>query len=133
MPGERLVLAIGLDAFYRSDGSIFQTVRDFTLQLSKLGKIGEPVVSGEYVFPEGVCVRAGDVLLPIERIGYSIPNSHSSEQIIIESGGTPRILIKSEDGTIDKLITDEDLARVRFGDDGEVHVAEASGPRIRRP
>jgi hypothetical protein len=36
------------------------------------------------------------------------------------SGGKPRILIKTEDGTIDRLVTEEELKRISFDDSGNV-------------
>lgn len=52
--------------------------------------------------------------LEINRIDYAVKRKTAKRQIIVDAQGTPKILVKSEDGSINKLITDEQLKTVRF-------------------
>lgn len=57
----------------------------------------------------------------IELVHYKLTFVEHTETIEIKSQGTPVLLVKSEDGTINKLITDYQLKGITFSDDGEIH------------
>ena len=65
----------------------------------------------------GKYIRIEDELYGLKGIEYNIPFSKATSTFTIESDGTPKVLIKSEDGKIDKLLTDEELRKITFGDD----------------
>ena len=54
--------------------------------------------------------------IEINHIDYAVKRQIIKHQIIVEAQGTPKILVKSEDGSINKLITDEQLKKIRFED-----------------
>lgn len=59
------------------------------------------------------------MLLELLGLEYRVPFLTETRVIEIESSGEPRILVRAEDGAIDKLITDEQLKKIVFDDDGE--------------
>ena len=56
----------------------------------------------------------------LEKIDYKIPISRDTEEFTIENNGNPCLLIRSLDGNIDKLLTDKELKKYKFNDDGSV-------------
>lgn len=68
---------------------------------------------GSWIFHEEF-IPYGDLNIEINRIDYAVKRQIIKHQIIVEAQGTPKILVKSEDGSINKLITDEQLKKVRF-------------------
>ena len=56
----------------------------------------------------------------LDRIEYSIPIIRDNEEFTIEKDGSPCLLIRSSDGKIDKLLTDKELMKYKFCDDGSV-------------
>jgi hypothetical protein len=126
---------VGLDAFYRSDGSVLQSVHDFTLHLSgKKTGWDARTITGTHVFAEPAYLRVGTDLVPIEGLGYDVPIDVTDEEISIEAEGVPKVLVKFENGRVDTLITDDELKSVRFEESGEVIVDEGASPahRVRR-
>lgn len=71
------------------------------------------VLAGHYLKFEGM-------LLELLGLEYRVPFITETQVVEIESSGTPKILIKAEDGSINKLITDEQLKNVSFNENGEV-------------
>jgi hypothetical protein len=61
-----------------------------------------------------------DRLVEISGLKYFIPRKIIELQLVVEIQGTAQLLIKSEDGTIDRLLTDLDLKRVKITEDGQV-------------
>jgi hypothetical protein len=60
------------------------------------------------------------MLLELRGLEYRVPFKTISQVIEIKSSGIPQILVKAEDGSIDKLITDEQLKNFSFNGNGEV-------------
>lgn len=71
-------------------------------------------VVGEMIF--------GSEKFILSRIGYHFHYIPEEMGFAIEQTGTPVLLIKCEDSSekIDKLITDEELRKIQFKDDGEI-------------
>ncbi|MCH8622829.1 restriction endonuclease [Undibacterium sp. TS12] len=59
-------------------------------------------------------------LVEIFGIEYSVPFIMETKIIEIVTEGEPQILVKAENGTIDKLITDKQLQKIKFDDIGNV-------------
>jgi len=75
---------------------------------------------GEWTFDEPAFIEVDKSLVGIAKISYDVPYDVGEEEIRIDATGSPRVLIKSEQGDLDRLITDEQLKRVRFAANGEV-------------
>jgi hypothetical protein len=97
-------------------------------------------VKGRLSFPEPAFVRHGTALIPIEHLDYEIPINVTTEEITIQADGVPKVLVKYENGRIDTLVTDAQLKKIRFTDDGEVLFDDGSadasitrGPTTSRP
>jgi len=67
------------------------------------------VVKGGYISVEGVAYG-------IEGLEYEVPFYVLEQKIVISSEGKAKLFVKSEDGSIDKLISDVDLRKVSFVD-----------------
>jgi hypothetical protein len=116
--GEKL--QVGLEAFYRADGSALVTLHDLTSRLNRECK--EAVAEGSWTPPEPAFIMVGDVLIEISEFKYLMPYRVLESEIVVEAKGTAELLIKAEDGTIDKLLTDIDLRHVVFSTDGDVGI-----------
>ena len=109
--------------FYDKDGNVVETFENITRQLNgKLPKNSEKgfVLEGKWDFPESVYIDMeplGRVL--IDAIQYKVPTYSDECSFAIDQKGRPVLLIKSEDGTIDKLFTDQQLKQFKF-EDGEI-------------
>jgi hypothetical protein len=73
---------------------------------------------GCFVLPNHY-LKFDGMLLELLGLEYRVPFLTETRVIEIESSGEPRILVRAEDGAIDKLITDEQLKKIFFDDDGE--------------
>jgi hypothetical protein len=114
-------IQLPVDKFYRPDGSESCQVSDLGRRFGRVAKREAGVATGRYVFPEPTFVRTGSgVLVAFEGFEFEAPILSVTEQIIIEATGTPRILVKEEGGSVNTLVTEEQLAQVRFSEGGEV-------------
>lgn len=110
---------VRVDAFYKADGSILTSMHDLT---SKIDGQFENVITGIWNPPEPAFIKVGNELIEIECFKYFMPQTTIESEIVVEAKGTAELLIKAEDGTIDKLLTDVDLRRVSFSREGDVGV-----------
>lgn len=118
---------IKLNRFYNPDGSVFCTMEEFSranqpIQVSMQDSIGE----GCWVL-NGLCVKYGDQLLGMRGIEYAIPFTHTSETVTIESQGEARVLVKSEDGKVNKLLTDKQFQALTFNNGSIEHEQSREG------
>ncbi len=56
----------------------------------------------------------------LELVHYKVTFTEYTETFEVKSKGIPILLVKSEDGSIDKLITDNQLKGITFSDNGEI-------------
>jgi hypothetical protein len=112
-------ITMEIDQIYDSIGNVISTIRDIT-SINPC-RYGQEEVSGSYLTPGGH-IKYADMLLEIHGISFKITCVNEHIQTIIEATGSPRILIKSESGSINKLITEEQLKRIQFSDDGSVQI-----------
>lgn len=108
-----------IEAFYRLDGSIITTIHDLSRNISQQKAI-DGFVKDEWVSPEAAYIRLRGSLFPISSYKYEIRFHTSEHRIEIRAEGKAVLLVKSEDGLIDKLVTDADLKKIKFNDDGYV-------------
>ena len=114
-------VSMTVDKFYDKEGNILITIHDLTKNHPAGTTFEEGFVSkGCWIIKNGY-LKYNDKLYSIAGVEYEVPYLISRHEIIIENEGTPRLYIKAVDGTIDKLITDKDLKKVRFND-GKVDI-----------
>lgn len=105
-----------IENFYNAQGDITITINelinDYAPSISSIPD-DDGMYHGSWIFHEEF-IPYGDLNIEINRIDYAVKRQIIKHQIIVETQGTPKILVKSEDGSINKLITDEQLKKVRF-------------------
>jgi hypothetical protein len=107
------LVSMSVDRFYDKDGNTLITIHDLT-------KFHPPGTTWEKNFISKGCwiirgyLKFENKLYSIRGVEYEVPFRVSENQIVVESEGQPRLYIKNEDGSIDKLITDKDLKKVKF-------------------
>lgn len=106
-----------LDRFYNENGDIDCFLADFThdnqpihVNMDDDFGIGCWLLHGKYVNVE-------ENLYGLKGIEYKIPYTRSTITFTVEGGGVPKVLIKSDDGKINKLLTDKELRKITFGND----------------
>jgi len=106
-------------AFYSIDGSVLVTMEQLTREISlKQGKNG--VVKDEWIPNISSYIKIKDTLIPIQSYRYEVPFVVDKHDLVVECNGKAVLLVKSEDGKIDKLVTDADLRKVKIKKDGSV-------------
>lgn len=108
-------IEVKVDRFYNSVGETLQTIEDLTMN-NQVGLDFDDenhIAKGCWIVRDGH-ILSGNVLYPILGIEYSVPTSVAKSEMIIESEGEPKLYIKAEDGTINKLISDKELKKVTF-------------------
>lgn len=99
-----------------SDGSVLATIDELTLQAPE-GQAGETKVSGSWPLPGGHVMVDG-YPIPIHGITYEVAFDEEVRELVIEASGKATLLIRSQDGSVDKILQDIDLKRVAFDQDG---------------
>ena len=105
-----------LDRFYNSDGYVKCLMSDFSRENQPIHpNMNDEFGIGCWVLTDHF-IMYDDELYGIKEIEYKIPYSRSTTTFTIEGGGTPKILIKSEDGTVNKILTDEQFRQLTLKD-----------------
>jgi hypothetical protein len=114
-------IKITIDEFYDKNGEPLISIYELTKSYPP-GTTWEKnfISKGCWVIKEGY-VRIDGTLYPIKGIEYEIPFRVTEDELVIESEGIPRLYIKNADCSIDKLISDKDLKKVRFNN-GRVEI-----------
>jgi hypothetical protein len=103
-----------LDRFYKSDGSMDCLLMDYTKENQPLiADIKDKYANGCWLLHNRF-IKYEEDLFGINGIEYKIPYNHSTTTFTIESEGEPKILIKSDDGKINKLLTDKQFKELTF-------------------
>lgn len=109
-----------LDRFYKQNGDIDCLLIDYTRENQPIHVnmddefgIGCWLLHGKYIEIEGQ-------LYGVKGISYKIPYTRSTTTFTVEGDGKPKVLIKSDDGKINKLLTDEELKKITFGTDKKI-------------
>lgn len=119
--GEKVIMT--LSNFYDKEGNVVETFENITRQLNRdlPQKVNKGyILEGKWDFPIPVYISLGtfgDVM--IDSIEYKIPTYRDECSFAINQDGNPVLLIKSEDGIINKLFTDKQLRQCSFGS-GEI-------------
>jgi len=111
-------LGFHLENFYNVKGEITITfnelINEYAPSITSIPD-SDGLYHGSWIFWNEF-IPYENIRLEIKRIDYAVERKTEQQQIVIETKGTPKILVKSEDGTINKLITDEQLKKVCFKD-----------------
>lgn len=110
------VLDCHIENFYDAQGNITITFSELITQYApSISSVPDDdgLHHGSWVFRKEF-MPYRNLNLEIDHIDYAVKRKTVKQQIIVEAQGAPKILVKSEDGSINKLITDEQLKKVRF-------------------
>lgn len=106
-------------ALLREDGSEIISIYDLSRHLSV--QAGENVVlKGTWTNEQPAFVKLKGRLYPIKSYDYEIPFVTREHDIIVESKGKATLLVKSQNGEVDKILTDVDLKKIKFSPDGSL-------------
>lgn len=110
-----------LDEFYTLSGEVAYSVRELTGK--GFQNHSTDIAEACYVL-RGLAIKIGDELFPVEGVQYRVVFRNSFQEIQISADGKAVVLIRDENGTVDKLISDLDLKRVRFDQTGETKIID---------
>jgi hypothetical protein len=109
-------ITLGIDRFYKEDGTIDCFLVDFT----RNNQPAHPNMDDEFGIGCWLLhkkyIKHENELYELKGIAYKIPYRKSTTTFTIDSEGEPKVLIKSEDGTINKLLTDKQFRKLTFKD-----------------
>ena len=108
---------IAIDTIYDKNGKVLTTIHDLTSRPFASGFL--TVAEGSFWLPGGH-IKFGKYLVEIHGLTFKIPYEETIQQIEISSNGEAKLLIKSEDHGIDKLISEGDLKKIKFLPDGKI-------------
>lgn len=114
-------ISFNIDSFYREDGTVLHTILELTSQIG-VTNWDKKISEGEWEFEEKAFLKVNNSLISIQRLKYCFPYNVLKSSIEIEAEGKASLLVQSMDGTIDKILTDIDLKKTIFTEDGEVNV-----------
>ncbi|QYX30742.1 restriction endonuclease [Sphaerospermopsis torques-reginae] len=102
---------IGVFSIYDANGNIIYTIQELTHELINIywGSSITQEAIGCIPTPNGH-IKIQDKFVPIHGIDYSIPLYEIVETVIVQADGNVKLLVKSEDGKVNKLITDTQLS-----------------------
>lgn len=107
-----------VDTFYDQAGAVLTNIPELTSK--GYGDAGpDGVARGAFQLP-GHYVKILETLVEVSALEYAVPMVATVEIVEIVAEGTPKILVKDEKGTVNKLITDKQLKEIEFDADGNV-------------
>lgn len=104
-------LDYGLEGFYRKDGSVIKTLWELTNDL-KPKKDAQEII-GNWEFSEPTHIYVNERLIPIEYMHYEVPIKTIERDMVIDAG-KPLIYVQSIDGSIDRVINEDQLKKIKF-------------------
>ena len=110
-------LNIHIGDILNSDREVINSIRNLTSKGFGKG-CSEQGVIGSWWLPGGH-VEIESHLFPIHGITYQVKFNTEIREMVIEADGNAVLLLKSEDGSVDKLIQDVDLKRIVFDSEGQ--------------
>jgi len=113
-------MTMQIDKFYDKNGKLDCLLSEFTYHNQPiLLDLKDDFASGCWLLPNKF-IKVNDSFFEIKGIQYKIPYTRNSTTCTIKGEGNPKILIKSDDGKVDKLITDIELKNIIFSDSKEL-------------
>lgn len=116
-----LPIKAAIDSVFHKDGSVLTTIEAYSKSLndkSKLDYENTKFIAGKDFFDDAFILIGDYGLCPIDGFEYNVNIFEYETEFIIRQDGKPVLLIKSHDGSINKLITDEQLREYRFDGNG---------------
>jgi hypothetical protein len=113
-------VSLKVDAIYNYDGSVYLTMEEWTYNLNNKYKLddGKDEITGEAKF-EDKYLKINEHLIEIQGINYIVPIEKSTERFEIQQEGDACLYVKSEDGTVDTLLTDVQMKNIVFDEDSK--------------
>lgn len=112
-----------IDKIYDSCGNVLGTIEEYSRALNEYVKIddhSQTSISGQIPIDDAFIKLTNDLMFPIDGLEYNIPIYDFNTEFVIKKDGNPVLLIKSHDGAIHKLITDEELKKYEFDKQGNL-------------
>ena len=111
---------LGVEYIYNSDGTVLTTISELTSigygnGATEKGAWGSWILTGGHLIVDGY-------LIPIHGITYRIVFDKVTQELVIEGSGRAALLLKSLDGSVERIVRDLDLKRVTFNDEGKAVV-----------
>ena len=116
-------LALRIDGIYDKNGKVMQSIKEFTQGLNKLVDIkdrNQKEIIGEKKMEGAYIKMVNDMLCPIAGLSYKVTIDDFNYEYSITQEGKPILLIRNLDGSLNKLLTDEELKKYQVMDDGTV-------------
>jgi hypothetical protein len=88
------------------------------------GATSDKRVSGSWPIFGGHLIVGGHPI-PIYGITYEVEFNEDVRELVIKASGRATLLLKSQDGSVDKILQDIDLKRVTFDDAGNATIKES--------
>lgn len=111
---------IAIEAIYNPDGTIFKSIKDWTMSLSSEFTLDDnkTEIVGRTDF-SGKCIKINGEFIAISGMKYKIQINKMTEVITIKQDGKACLFIRNEDDTTDTLLTDVQMRNLVF-ENGEV-------------
>lgn len=106
----RKIYNLKIDRFYKKNGKIDCFISDFSYKNQPIPTNENDISNGCWIIVEKY-IKLDDILYEIKGISYSIPFKRNKRNFEVKIEGKSKILIKSEDGNINKLLTDEQFKK----------------------
>lgn len=116
-------LNLCLDTIYGKNGNTMLTIPEYTTELNKLVNAqdhSQKEIVGETKMNDAYIKIENDILCPIAGLSYKIAIYDFNYEFSITQDGKPVLLIKSVDGSVNKLLTDEELKKYMVDEDGTI-------------
>ena len=109
-------IKLRIDRFFNPQGKVDCLLEEFI----RINQPAHPKIDDEFGIGcwllHNKYINHEDELYELKGIAYKIPYRKSTTTFTIDSKGKPVILIKSEDDTVNKLLTDEQFKKLTFKD-----------------
>ncbi|WP_152598867.1 restriction endonuclease [Janthinobacterium sp. RA13] len=116
---EHIAINLRVDFFYDSKGSIKASIEDLSRLICVNNDFGSDLAHASFHLPNHY-IKVGEIFAEISGLEYSVPFSIKTEKLEIITNDEPKILLRAEDGSINKIITDKQLKEMKFDDSGMV-------------
>lgn len=113
-------LQLHIENIVSADGTVLASIPELTSR-GFGGDATAKNVSGSWQFTGGHISVDGH-LIPIAEIKYDVAFDEDIRELVIEADGKATLILKSEDGSVDKVLQDVDLKRVTFDENGNAQI-----------
>ena len=115
---EELHFGTVMDSFFDANGVQKVTLAEVTAN----GYGGSPQDAEAYgcFWLPGCFIEVAGKFVEIRGLEYRVPFITEVKTLEIVSDHQPKILVKSDDGSVDRILTDRQLKQFEFGEDGAV-------------